>query len=89
MARLGGDARVADVIQIAIANAVERLREHEDGARRGDDPEHVHQARVAARRLRSDLRTFHAFCDSEWASEATRANSAGLEASSAPCATSK
>jgi CHAD domain-containing protein len=39
------------------------------GARLGDHPEDVHQARVATRRLRSDLRTFRAFIDAEWVSE--------------------
>ena len=37
--------------------------------RRGGDPEVVHQARVATRRLRSDLRTFEHFVDHEWAAE--------------------
>lgn len=69
MPQLDRKARVADVIHVAIADAVERLHEHEDGARRGGDPEDVHQARVAARRLRSDLKTFHAFCDPEWTSD--------------------
>jgi CHAD domain-containing protein len=32
----------------------------------GEDPEAVHQARVATRRLRSDLRTFRAFVEPEW-----------------------
>ena len=44
----------------AIAGGLCRLLEHEQGARRGDDPEDVHQARVATRRLRSDLKTFAA-----------------------------
>ena len=35
--------------------------------RRGGDPEDVHQARVATRRLRSDLRTFGDFVYEEWA----------------------
>jgi CHAD domain-containing protein len=34
--------------------------------RAGDDPEDVHQARVATRRLRSDLRTFRRLLDPEW-----------------------
>ena len=33
----------------------------------GADPESVHQARVATRRLRSDLRTFEPFLDEKWA----------------------
>ena len=34
------------------------LRQHEPGARRGDDPEDLHDMRVATRRLRAALRTF-------------------------------
>ena len=69
MTELSSDATVCDVIRVAILGAVVKLRDHEDGARHGGDPEDVHQARVAARRLRSDLRTFHAFCDEEWMNE--------------------
>ncbi|MGQ0824893.1 MAG: CHAD domain-containing protein [Actinomycetota bacterium] len=61
--------RVADVVRKAITGSVARLAAHEDGLRRGDDPEDVHQARVATRRLRSDLRTFGDFVDPEWADE--------------------
>jgi len=40
---------------------------HEAGVQTGGDAEDVHQTRVACRRLRSDLRTFDAFVDPEWA----------------------
>jgi CHAD domain-containing protein len=40
---------------------------HDAGVRLGDDPEQVHQARVAARRLRSDLRTFRDVLAPTWA----------------------
>jgi len=40
---------------------------HDPGVRLGDDPEDVHRARVATRRLRSQLRTFRTLLDSEWA----------------------
>jgi CHAD domain-containing protein len=43
-----------------------RLVAHDAGVRMGDDPEAVHQARVATRRLRSDLRTFRELVDPEW-----------------------
>ncbi len=33
------------------------------------DPEAVHQARIATRRLRSDLRTLHEFVDEQWAQQ--------------------
>ena len=56
-------------MRAAIASAVTRLLAHDVGARMGDHPEDVHQARVATRRLRSDLRTFRAYADAEWVSE--------------------
>jgi CHAD domain-containing protein len=55
-----------DVVQVAIAASVKRLLDHDPGVRLGDDPEQVHQARVATRRLRSDLRTFGALLVPEW-----------------------
>jgi CHAD domain-containing protein len=45
------------------------LLNHDVGARLGDEPEDVHQARVATRRLRSDLKTFNAFIEPEWNAE--------------------
>jgi len=48
----------AEVLQPAFAEDVARLVEHEPDVRKGVDPEAVHQARVATRRLRSQLRTF-------------------------------
>jgi CHAD domain-containing protein len=66
---LDRSATVADVLGIALRTSVRRLVEHEDGVRAGGDPEDVHQARVATRRLRSDLRTFGDFLDVGWAGE--------------------
>src|SRR5437667_149209 len=43
------------------------LMRHDPGVRLGDDPEDVHRARVATRRLRSQLRTFRTLLDTEWA----------------------
>jgi CHAD domain-containing protein len=43
-----------------------RLLAHDHVVRLDDDPEGVHQARVATRRLRSDLRTFRRVVDREW-----------------------
>jgi CHAD domain-containing protein len=60
-----GDA--GTVVRAALAASVARLVAHDAGVRLGDDPEAVHQARVATRRLRSDLRTFRALVDEEWA----------------------
>jgi CHAD domain-containing protein len=53
-----GPPSAADVLRAALTDDVERLAEHEPGVRKGVDPEAVHQARVATRRLRSQLRTF-------------------------------
>ena len=55
-----------DVVRQAIASSVEAIFRHDPGVRIGDHPEHVHQARVATRRLRSDLRTFAQLLDPEW-----------------------
>jgi CHAD domain-containing protein len=63
---LRGDATAADAIRVAIATSVRRLIAHDAGVRVGEDIEAVHQARVATRRLRSDLRTFREFLDPEW-----------------------
>lgn len=65
-----GSARFA--IGAAIGRSVEQLVAELPRARAGEDPEGVHQARVATRRLRSDLRTFAPLLDDEWRTE-TRA----------------
>ncbi len=60
----------ADVaVRTAIATSVLQLLEHDPGARTGQDAEDLHQARVATRRLRSDLRTFGPLLDERWAEE--------------------
>lgn len=51
------------VIRRALDAAVSRLEDEFPRARQGDDPEGVHQARVATRRIRSDLRTFARLVD--------------------------
>lgn len=48
----------AEVVMAAIRASVGRILDHHAMAVLGDDPEGVHQMRVGARRLRSDLRTF-------------------------------
>lgn len=63
---VGRDATAAAVVRRAIASATVRLIRHDAGVRLGTDPEAVHQARVAARRLRSDLRTFSTLLVPEW-----------------------
>jgi CHAD domain-containing protein len=61
--------QVADVVRHAIATAVSRLDTHEPALWTERDPEAVHQARVATRRLRSDLGTLQDFVDDAWATE--------------------
>jgi len=59
-------AGVATVIRDALDGSVQRLLAADPIARVGEDPEGVHQARVATRRLRSDLRTFAPLLDAAW-----------------------
>jgi CHAD domain-containing protein len=66
---LGPDAAMGDVVAAAIAAGTIRIIRHDPGVRLGDDAEHVHQARVGTRRLRSDLRTFRSVLDGRWVSE--------------------
>jgi CHAD domain-containing protein len=63
---LGPESSVAEVVRGAIAAGVIRLLRHDAGVRLGEDIEDVHQARVATRRMRSDLRTFRHVVDPEW-----------------------
>ena len=68
VADLGPDANAGDVVGRAIALSVIRLIRHDSVVRLDVDPEGVHQARVATRRLRSDLRTFGPLVDEDGAS---------------------
>jgi CHAD domain-containing protein len=63
---LAQDPSAAQAIRRAVAASVHRLVRHDPVVRRGEDPEGVHQARVATRRLRSDLRTFSPLLDADW-----------------------
>jgi CHAD domain-containing protein len=58
--------RAADVVRIALASSVARFDTNEPMLWTDRDPEAVHQARVATRRLRSDLGTLHEFVDKQW-----------------------
>ena len=58
VATLAADATVVDVLRYAVARSVAQILRHDPGVRLGGDPEDVHQLRVEARRLRSDLRSF-------------------------------
>ena len=66
---VGSPATVDAVIRHAISESVARLIENDPVVRIGEDPEGVHQARVATRRLRSHLRTFRTLLEPEWAEQ--------------------
>ena len=63
---LPSSASLGEVVTHAVADGVVRLIRHDAIVRLDSDPEGVHQARVATRRLRSDLRTFRAVLDPQW-----------------------
>jgi len=63
---LDDDATVEALLHHDLASGTLRLFRHEAGVRTGEDPEAVHQARVATRRLRSTLRTFSSLLDPDW-----------------------
>lgn len=63
---VGPGATIGDVVRSALARSVVQLLHHDLQVRRGDDPEDVHQLRVASRRLRSDLRSFATMLDERW-----------------------
>lgn len=58
-----------DVVRAAIADSVRQLILADPHARLGVDEEGVHKARVASRRLRSDLRTFRPLLDEAWTTD--------------------
>jgi CHAD domain-containing protein len=60
------DSPARDVIRSVIAQSVAALLYHDPLVRTSGDPEAVHQARVATRKLRSHLRTFGPLLDQEW-----------------------
>jgi CHAD domain-containing protein len=62
----GPDKPAGNAVAAALLASVDRLLRNDPHARRVD-PEGVHQVRVAARRLRSDLGTFAPLLEGEWA----------------------
>ncbi len=66
---LGPDATVGALIRHATSRSLTQIMRHDPGVRLGEDPEDVHQFRVATRRLRSDLRTFASLLDPQPISE--------------------
>ncbi|NDJ51453.1 MAG: CHAD domain-containing protein [Chloroflexi bacterium] len=59
--RIASSDVMAEVGRAIVAYHFNKLREHESGARSGEDIEDVHQARVAIRRMRSALEVFGHF----------------------------
>jgi CHAD domain-containing protein len=59
----GRRTTVAEVVTASIVGGLDHLLDAEAELQAPHDPETVHRARVATRRLRSDLRTFGAFLD--------------------------
>jgi CHAD domain-containing protein len=60
------DSPARDVIKSVLSESIASLLHHDPLVRTSGDPEGVHQARVATRKLRSNLRTFGPLLDPEW-----------------------
>ncbi|MBW8825130.1 MAG: CYTH and CHAD domain-containing protein [Acidobacteria bacterium] len=63
---LGKRPTAAQVLRAGLTRSVRRLIDHDVLVREGADPEGVHQARVATRRLRSDLRVYESLLQPGW-----------------------
>lgn len=57
---------IAHAAQVIIASAVEHLQANDGGVLQSQDPEYLHQLRVALRRLRSAMRTFRGVLDASF-----------------------
>jgi CHAD domain-containing protein len=64
--RLDRNARCCDLYRATMARSIERLVRCDAALRLHPDAEGVHEARVAVRRMRSDLRTFAPILDAAW-----------------------
>jgi CHAD domain-containing protein len=64
---LDAGARMGDVVRAALAGSVEQIVRYDAKLRLHADKATVHDARVAVRRMRSDLRTFLPLFDAVWA----------------------
>jgi len=60
------DYSAGDAVHRALIKSIERVIQFRNIAPGADDSEAVHQARVAARELRSNLKTFSALFESDW-----------------------
>jgi CHAD domain-containing protein len=63
---LGRNPTVRQLVKCALQASAARLVQLDPNVRLGEDPEDIHRFRVAARRLRSDLRTFGPVLDPTW-----------------------
>jgi CHAD domain-containing protein len=64
---LGPRTPAGEALGVRLREQVTRLLAHDPGVRLGDDPEDVHQLRVATRRLRAFLRAGRPLVEAEWA----------------------
>ncbi|HVF08261.1 MAG TPA: CHAD domain-containing protein [Actinomycetota bacterium] len=69
---VGPRSTTAQVIERMVASSAQRLIANDHVVRLGVDPEGVHQARVATRRIRSDLRLVRSLVDSAWLEDLRR-----------------
>ena len=65
----GPVSTAGEALESVLAASVAQLLRHDPGIRAASDPEDIHQARVAVRRLRSQLRTFGKLLDPRWTRE--------------------
>jgi CHAD domain-containing protein len=63
---LGPSPTVRELVQASLTSSVLRIIDNDPVVRFDEDPEGVHQARVGARRLRSDLETFRPLLAGDW-----------------------
>mgnify|MGYP001218958531 CR=1 FL=1 len=64
---LDARSRIGDVVRASLGGSVERIVRYDAKLRLQADEGAIHHARVAVRRLRSDLRTFLTLFDATWA----------------------
>jgi CHAD domain-containing protein len=68
---LGPKSTIGDVVRASLQTGLDRILDHEYLLRLNEEdppPDAIHQTRVAARRLRSDLQTFKSVLDPLWVS---------------------
>ena len=78
-----GGASTQEHVQAMLAAQYQRMVAHDPGVRLGDDPEDLHQLRVATRRLRAILRAARGVVEPAWA-DALRTDAAWLGAQLGP-----